>query len=195
MGTESSRRDVLNDYAKKLIRFKARQLIQRAGFSQTDQADVEQDMTLHLLSKAELYDPSRASINTFMTRVVDSAAGMILRHRRRLKRAAGFTAPSLDSTTWTSEGEAAPVRERITDDHVRRRTGARSRDAADDHEQAEAVEHALQRMPENLRDLCRRLMNGTVTSVARDLGASRRQVHSRIARARKYFEDAGFGNS
>jgi transposase-like protein len=47
-------------------------------------------------------------------------------------------------------------------------------------------------MPDEVREVCRRMMGGTISSVARDLGISRRQVRKAISCARPFLERAGF---
>ena len=89
---------VLTAYAQSLIKYKARQLTRRPGFTKSDQEDVEQDLTVHLLTQAHRFDPKRGSANTFAAHVIKSAAAMLLRDRGRRKRAAGFTALSLERT-------------------------------------------------------------------------------------------------
>ena len=69
---------VCTEYARTLIRVKARQIVCRPGFSRSDTGDVEQDLYLHLLSQAQQFDPTRGSINTFIARVVDSAVAMLV---------------------------------------------------------------------------------------------------------------------
>ena len=88
--TKASRHDeFFNDYARTLIRVKAKQLVRRPGFSRSDQEDVEQDLFLHLLRQVQHFDPTRGSLNTFVARVVNSAAAMLVRERGRNKRSPG----------------------------------------------------------------------------------------------------------
>ena len=55
-----------------------------------DRADIEHDLIGHVLKQADKYDPDRAAVNTFIVRVVETAAAMLVRDRGRLKRAGGF---------------------------------------------------------------------------------------------------------
>jgi len=65
---------VLTEYAESSIRVKARQLTRRPEFNRSDREDLEQELWLALLSQAGQYDPKRASLHTFIDRVVASAA-------------------------------------------------------------------------------------------------------------------------
>ncbi len=186
---------VVTEYAKALIQAKARQLCRRRDFSPSEQEDIEQELWLAVLEKAERFDPARASLETFLDRVVSRAVAMLLRSRKRRKRGNGVLPLSLESD-FTSTGEGLkPLSDTVSSEDVARRLGTQSADPFARLEQTEAVEYALARMPERLRDICRRLMTGTVASVARELGISRHQVHKAVEEARPYFEEAGLENA
>ena len=186
--------EILNDYAKRLIRIKARQLIGRAGLRACDREDIEQELTLRLLEQAQRFDPARGSLHTFVARVLDSAAAMLLRHRRRLKRAAGYRAASLEAAGDRGDTEPHCLRDVLSEADLRRHTGTPPSDALDGLERTEALDHVLRRMPPRLRDVCRRLAASNASAVARQMGISRRQLRKLVAEVRRYFEDAGLGN-
>jgi RNA polymerase sigma-70 factor, ECF subfamily len=192
VGDPLARDVVLNAYSTSLIQSKARRLCRRPGFSCSEREDLEQEMWLHLVAQAHHFDARRASLNTFIDRTVCSCVAMILRHRRRSKRAPGFGTLSLESTLIEVDGQATPAREAISPDDLHRRTGAGFHSEAVRREEAEAITFALDAMPVGSRDLCRRLMSGTVNSVARDLRLSRRQVCDAIPTIRGHLEQAGF---
>jgi RNA polymerase sigma-70 factor (ECF subfamily) len=183
---------VLTDYAKSLIRFKARQLSRRRDFQPAHPEDLEQELWLALVKAAEQFDPAKASLDTFIDRVVNTAVATLVRACQRRKRGNGLMLQSLDGELEPASGTSEPLATAISVDDLARRTGAVPRDETLVREDAEAVEHALAQMPEEMRDLCRRLMGGTVASVARELGVSRRQVRKIIRAARPFFERAGF---
>lgn len=193
MGSRSVRAALLSEYARGLIRYKARQLSRKPTFNRSDEEDIEQDLTVHLLSQAHRFDPKRASANTFAARVVESAVKMMLRNRRRKKRAAGFSAQSIDCAGSRPPDDAGSLREVLSDADGRRRTGT----TAGDPEQVErlaAVLDAYQSLPPELQDVCRRLIDSPAASIARELGISRRQVRNTIERIRSYFESTGLGD-
>lgn len=150
-------------------------------------------MWLHLVVQAEHFDPSRASLNTFIDRAVCSCVAMILRARRRLKRAAGFGALSLESTMIEVDGIPTPACQVVSEDDLQRRTGVGPDRPAARYEDAEAIAHALGTMSPKLREVCRRLMSGTISSTARELGTSRRQVRVAMRMIRWHLEQADFG--
>ena len=194
MDSPHARNALLTAYAQSLIKFKARQLSRKPGFSRSDEEDVSQELTAHLLTQAGLYDPKRGSANTFADRVIKSAIAMLLRDRRRQKRAAGFTAQSLEQTYVRQDQGIASLRDVLGLADLYRRTGA----GDDDERRAEtvaAVIEAFQSLPPDLQDLCRRLIDGTAASAARELGISRRQFRNAIERVRHHFEASGLEDS
>jgi RNA polymerase sigma-70 factor (ECF subfamily) len=192
MGIDFAKQVVVSEYARKLIRFKAKQLSRRADFSRSDQEDIEQELTLYLFSQAATFDADRASINTFIAQVVNSGVGTILRNRARSKRSSAAEVQSLDEPVEASEDQPASLAEAISPDDLARRTGAAPLDRLKSVAQTESFTHALESMPPDLRTVCRRLMDDSVHAVARDLGISRRRVYGAINEARPYFELAGF---
>ncbi|UCC31266.1 MAG: sigma-70 family RNA polymerase sigma factor [Phycisphaerales bacterium] len=181
---------VFTAYAQSLIRFKARQLSRKPGFSRTDEDDVAQELKAHLLAQAHHFDPNRGTANTFAAQVIRTAVAMLLRDRRRQKRAADFAAISLERTHARPDEEVVSLREVLTEWDLRRRIGT----AASEHDRAEliaAVVEAVRSLPASDQEICQRLIGGTMTSVARDLGVSRRQVRKAVERIRRHFEASG----
>lgn len=194
MGDELVGRAVLGAYARKLIRFKAGQLARKSGFQQSEQEDLEQELTLHLLRQAHHFDPQRASLSTFIDRVVNSRVVSLLRDRHRQKRAPGYTAQSLDTPPADSVSPSDLAGSLTEADHCRR-IGQSATSEERGRERTIDVSEALTRLSPELRDLCRRLMAGSVASVARDLGVSRRQIQKAVGQIRTHFESMGLGSS
>lgn len=189
--SSSQRNDfVLTDYARKLIRFKARQLCRLHSFSKSDEEDLQQELWLAVVNQAGKFDPARASLDTFIDRVVNTAVAMILRDRQRQKRANGFQTVSLDVTPSDGHGNE-PLAAKVSQDDLARRLGIEPTDEAERRETAEAVASALTKLPDDLRDVCRRVMGGSISAAAEDLETSRRQIRNALASARPFLEEAG----
>jgi RNA polymerase sigma-70 factor (ECF subfamily) len=182
---------VLTDYARKLIKCKARQLSRRRDFQPVDWEDLQQELWLALVKAARHFDPAKAALDTFIDRVVNTAAAMLVRARQRLRKGANERVQSLSDELVAPDGRSEPLAATICRDDLARRIGTQPADETHFAETTEAVATALHRMPTDLRDVCQRLMGGTVTSVARDLSLSRRQVRNCIRKARPHFEHAG----
>jgi len=176
------------------LQAKARQLCRRRGFSPSEQEDIEQELWLAVLQQAERFDPARARLETFLDRVISRAVAMLLRSRNRRKRGHGISPLSLENDYTPPGEELKPLSDTVSREDVARRLGTQSEDPIARLDQTEAIESVLARMPERLRDICRRLMTGTVASVARELGISRYQVRKALEEARPYFEEAGLQN-
>jgi RNA polymerase sigma-70 factor (ECF subfamily) len=189
--------EVVTEYARTLIRVKAKQLIRRPGFSQSDQEDVEQDLVLHLLSQSKHYDPARGSLNTFVARVVNSAVAMMVRERKRRKRgiAGGVTIQSLAVIVEQPDEPPTPLATLISADDLKRRTGGNSLDGAELYELVSSVTSAIESLPPELQRICCSLVNRTRSDTVRELGLSRRTFQAAMDQLREHFTRAGFGKN
>ena len=185
-----------NQYARTSIRVKAKQLSRRKDFGSSCREDIEQDLWLHLLGQAARFDGDRSSLNTFIDRVVNSAAASLVRSREREMRADGFHAQSLESIADDFSCKKRTLRSSLSPEDSARRMGRAFLSDIDRREQQEALDSSLANMPPEMRDMCEQLMAGaTPTTLARRLGISRRQMRRRLEEARAYFEAAGVANS
>lgn len=187
---EDPRRGALNEYARNVIRHKARQLIGKCGFTHDDYEDLQQEMLLDLLMRLPKFDPSKASYNTFVARIVDRKISNLIRDRGRQKRDHRCQVRPLDEEV---EGEADITREEmLSQDDVDLRTGRHDRPELERIEMRLDVARALADLPPDLKALAERLLSQSVTEAARDLGVPRSTLYgSGIARLRKIFEEAG----
>jgi len=170
-------------YAARLIRFKARILSRRRAFTRDDREDIEQDLWLDLLERLPQYDPTKASLNTFIARVVERRVVSLIRHRSAEKRSLDREECSLNDPVRDSDGrlverhqttpEASSTWQRLHD---------LERDVADLREWLPSEIHRL------IVDALGR--GGTENSIAQELGISRRAVKGHMAELRRIFEDA-----
>ena len=193
MNEQDVQKLVHNEYAQTSIRVKARQLCRRADFDQSEREDIEQELWLHLLTQAKRFDPERSSLRTFIDRMVNSAAALLVRHREYESRADGFHLQSLDAFVPAEGGQPKSLRSSLTpEDGARRTFTSPPQSDLDVIENHEALYAALATMPEPLRALCRRLMEGaSPTALARELGISRRRVRRLVDEAGGYLRRAG----
>lgn len=186
---------VHNEYAQTSIRVKARQLCRRGDFGRSSREDIEQDLWLHLLTQAGNFDGDRSSLNSFIDRMVNSAAATLVRSRERERRADGFHTQSLDAVPRGTESRKKSLRSSLSPNDGVRRLGNVSRCDLDLFEDQEAMEVAFAKMPPEVRHLCQRVMDGAApTALATELGISRRQVNNLLAQARQFLEEAEFGD-
>lgn len=194
MSQVSQGNDVYTEYARTLIRVKARQIVRRPGFSMSDTDDVEQDLFLQLLNQIQQFDPSRGSLNTFIARVVDSAVAMLVRERGRNKRApATGVIQSLEVLVDQTDGPPSPLGATLSQDDAQRRTGVDAMSSSELFELADDISHLMDALPPELQAVCRARMDRNRKETERDLDLSRRNYDSAIEQIRDHFAHGGFG--
>ena len=57
----------IDGYAADLIRHKARQLVGKAGLTEDDRQDLEQELMIDLLGRMKHFNPAKGKKTTFMT--------------------------------------------------------------------------------------------------------------------------------
>ena len=189
------RDDVVNEYARTLIRVKAKQIVRRPGFSRSDTGDIEQDLYLHLLSQAQQFDPARGSLNTFIARVVDSGVAMLIRERRRNKRApaSGIVVQSLEVMVEQPDGPPSPLGATLSQIDAERRIGGHSISNTELFELADDISHLIDALPPEQQAVCRARMDRNRLETERDLGHSRRSLDAAMELIRQHFAQGGFG--
>ena len=183
--------DGIDPYAVRLIKYKARRLIGQAGFSVSDRDDLEQEMILDLLRRLPKYNPKRAQLNTFIARVVEHRIATLIEARKAGIRDYRRCPYSLNDRFEDEEGRSVERVETLDQEDYLLRTGAQSRPADELSALAIDVAAVLERLPPELRELCRRLGTETVTEISRDAGVPRGTIYESIKELREIFEDAG----
>lgn len=191
MGVHPVHTALTTDYAKRLLKVKARQLVRRSEFRRFERSDIEQELATYVIQKAHLYDTARSSVHTFIARVVDSAVAIMIRHQHRVKRAAGLSAWSLDGTVFGKDEDVTPLSALITETDLCRRHSRRPLSRQRRHELEADLHTAMKGLSPDLQEIALRLMGGSEVSIARDLGISRRQVRNAMAKVREHFEGVG----
>jgi RNA polymerase sigma factor (sigma-70 family) len=197
VGSDPVRSALSTPFIQKLLKTKSRQLSRHPRFRAWEQPDLEQDLLVFVLSQTDRFDPSRASAQTFIARVVDSAFAMMVRTRRRLRRAAGFEAASIENT-FVGHGRAGQpeaLSDAIQEGDLRRRYGGRTSSDPDRTDLAVDVSAAMAGLPPEHRRVALCLSDAPPAVVARQLGISRRQVRNAISAIREHFENAGLRES
>lgn len=183
--------DPLDDFALRLIRRKAKQLSGRTGFSQSDRPDLEQELALVVLRRLPDFDPCRSHYNAFVTTVVERFVATILQHRSAEMRTYRRYGGSLNATVTDSDGRPVELVATMCSSQQSLRTGHAERP----HEEASGlirdVADLLDKLPPQLRELCKRLQEGSVSQVAREMGLSRKTLYRRRVNILRRFEQSG----
>lgn len=169
-------------YASRLIRFKARQLSRQPGFRLDEHCDLEQDLLTDLIDRLPKFDPAKAQLNTFVTRVVEHRVVSIIRYRFAEMRSPVREDCSLNDPVLDCDGRTVDRHQVLAEaSSVPQRLRELERDVAD----------VLARMSELHRTIALGLVTGTVNSVANELSIPRSAVDRHISEIREVFEDAG----
>lgn len=184
-------------FTRSLIRTKARQLARRREFWSADIEDIEADLQAHLVQHIEKFDPNRAQLNTFISRVLDTAVAMLLRDGRRAKRAAGHNVRSTETLRENVVADPVCGGASVCEDDGLRRLGRTSTPFEERIVLRESVRQIVSRLSDDRLVRVARLLSdgGSIASIARDLEISRRQVRGLIAQIRERFVAGGFGDA
>ncbi|AMV35216.1 Sigma-70 region 2 [Pirellula sp. SH-Sr6A] len=188
--------DVLSDYARTLIRVKARQLVRRPEFTVCEAEDLEQELTLRILLQLDRFDPTRSSINTFFVRVVNSSVAMLIRERGRIKRngGEGVEIESLEKMVEKADGSPAPLWTTISDQDAHRRHQSRPLSDSEAMQLRMDIASVLEQLPPDLRSICKQLLAGGHTDTRRDSQLSRRKYQAAMSLIREQFTRSGFSS-
>ena len=190
MGYEN-RYQGIDDYAVRIIKYKARQLVGRVGFTESDRQDLEQEMVFDLLRRLPKFKPERAQRNTFIARVVEHKVATIIEAQKAGMRDYRLCPCSLNDRFENDEGGSVERIDTINQDDYLQRTGNLSRPISDLRGLSIDVRSAVEKLPPELRDLCKRLQVESVTEISRDTGIPRGTIYESINKLRTLFEDAG----
>lgn len=182
---------VINDqFTTDLIRRKARQLVGRSGFTQSDCSDIEQELRLHVILRSDSFDSRRAHWAPFVTAMVDRLVADILRRMRSQKRGHGRVC-SLNDPIGV-DNDCVVERADLVAEHER--TVHRGSVSLSGHElatlKADMCDTIATLSPE-LRWLAEAMKTDTVTEIARRSGVPRTTLNDRIRKIRRRFERAG----
>lgn len=178
------------EYTRKLIRIKAQRLVQQPGFSPSEREDVEQDLCLQILRKAQHFDGARGAMSTFVARVVKSGLVSLVRQRRRRKRLPPLPCRSLAEPV--NAATPTPLESTLSDVDAARRLQSERTTDVQRLDTTEAVAFALHQAGPSVQRLFNKLEHGTVAIVSRQLGLSRRKRRALLAASKPSFIAAGF---
>jgi len=190
MGRDN-RYEGLDEYAVKLIRHKARQLVGRAGLVAADRGDLEQDMVMDLLGRLPRFDPSKAKRETFIARIVEHRVATIIETQKAGLRDYRCNAGSLDerrADNGEGTGDTPPV---LDQDSYRHETLQAARHDEEFRDLRRDMARVVEELPSDLRELCRRLLTSTVSEVSRETGVPRGTIYESVQKLRDRFEKAG----
>jgi len=179
----------LDAYAVARVRGAASRLVRTAGFSESDRDDLEQELVLDLLERLPKFDPERATLPTFVARVIAHRVSALVGARCTAHRDGRLNVLSLQDEIDDGEGAGVERWTEIAEGDDRRRSETEGRDADVDLRLDLAA--ALAALPPGLRALCVRLSRRSITEVARGHGVPRTTLYERITEIRVRLASAG----
>jgi RNA polymerase sigma-70 factor (ECF subfamily) len=201
MGNENKYKG-LDEYAVRLIKHKARQLVGRAGFVEADRHDLEQELVIDLLRRLPRFDPAIAKRETFITRLVEHHIATIIEWQKAGIRDYRQCAYSIDDEHRSNDsrpddhrlddlGLNADKTSLLDQDVYLRETGAVSRTQEELRDLRFDVEKVLAELPADLRALCNRLQSSTVSEISKETRTPRGTLYEAIRKLRMRFDRAG----
>ncbi|MHB1001437.1 MAG: sigma-70 family RNA polymerase sigma factor [Armatimonadota bacterium] len=174
-----------------LVKHKAYTLSNQFGFSPEDREDLEQDMALQLLSALQSYNPKKGTLSTFADRVIRHWTSELIRSRSTMKRDYTKITCSFDDLCSAEDGEYETLADIIGTDDIAPENITLG--CIDGIELKADIDRVIDRLPENLRDLCISLKTQDVADYCEATGIPRSTAESRLRKLRKIFKKAGFG--
>jgi len=180
----------IDNYAAKLIRIKARQLVGKAGFTENDRNDLEQELMIDLLQRIRHFNPAKAKKTTFMTRIVERHMATLLEARNARCRNWRLCLESLNACRENEKGDTIELIDLIDGDGNLGDPDREPRQASVTDLRMD-MQRVIEALPTDLRDLCDRLRESNMAEIARELGVARTTLYDKLTRIREVFRKAG----
>ena len=181
----------VNEYAANVIRYKARQLVGKAGFTESDRDDLEQEMMLDVIARLPKFDPNKATQKTFVARIIERKISKLIRHRTSEMRDYRREAFSLNASIEDGDGGSVERGDLVSQENVDPTVAVNSRTGVDEMAFLHDLQSVLSGLPDHLRRLCKILKTGTVSDAAREMGIPRTTLNDHVRKLRSLFEEAG----
>lgn len=180
-GDNLSGEQFLNEFARQKAKYKADQLVKRPEFSNCDSEDVQQELLLYLIERAKDYDESRSSLNTFISRMLDSGVRQLVRSKKRHKRHPldeNQRVESLQRPVPVEDNFPTTLGDELTASEGKRHCHAEVYDPFDEIDRQDSFDVAIDSMPARLRQIAIFMMDHSIAETGKEFGLSRRQMNS-----------------
>ncbi|KAA5541893.1 sigma-70 family RNA polymerase sigma factor [Roseiconus nitratireducens] len=182
--------DCFDAFTARLIQAKARQLIGRAGLTESDRADLVQEFSLNLLRRLDRFDPHLGSWQKFVVIVCENYCATILEHRAAQKRSPAREAGSLNRQVSDADGIACEAGSLLPESQYGRRCGRYPCTHIEQSDLIQDIADTLDGLSPQLRQICNRLKRESTAQVARDMGVPVKRLYARKKAIRERFERA-----
>jgi RNA polymerase sigma-70 factor (ECF subfamily) len=191
---ENNQQHGIDEYAARLIRHKAYQLIGTAGFTASDRQDLEQEMVLDLIMRLPKFDENKATHKTFVARIIERKISKLIRHRTQEIRDYRREGRSLNEQIVGDDGAAVERGDTLAHDEVDRRLSKRQLTRQEHLDLVIDMADVISLLPDHLRRLCELLQTDNVSDAARQAGIPRTTINDHVRKLRALFEDAKLGD-
>jgi len=178
-----------NPAIERTITRKAWQIVQRRDFNFGEREEVEHLIHLRIFEKEKYFDEDRMSREAFASMIADQCVATNIRDRHAQKRGPSYLR-SLHEEWLDVEGEKLELWQKIPADQCDHASGRRRRTEKELAELRHDLDVVLNRLSDRDRDICLRLMEASVSQVARDLRVPLSKLRSILGRLRTDFVDA-----
>lgn len=180
-----------DEFTSRFIRAKVRQLLGRAGFTESDRPGLTQQFAADIIKRRKDFNPKTASWEAFVVVVCENCFATILEHRRAEMRSHKREDGSLNRPIRDGEGNRTEFGATISEAQPGRRTGRYPRPHEEAFDLVKDVASVLEQLPPRPREICERLKAGEPkSSIARDLGMSQGAFYGLLKRILARFEKA-----
>lgn len=188
-----NRYDGIDEYAIRLIKKRARQLIGSAGFTASDVPDLEQELAMDLLTRLPKFQEGRAHRKSFIAVAIKHRAATLVESQKAAKRDFRKVSFSLDQVFTGDEGKRSDGYDRLDREKILDFDGIRRGlpDQTEKMARAIALDRVLQKLSPDLRRLCDLLVELPISDIAKKTGLSRDTIYRRIKTLRETFESEG----
>ena len=182
--------ETVDDYAVRIIKHKARQLVGRYGLTFFDREDLEQELMIDLLQRMRYFNPAKAKKTTFIARIVERHIATILEARHAQCRDWRLCRVSLNTPHESDKGDTWELIDRVDSEGALRTCQPDTRESEINNLRMDLA-RVLDTLPEDLRDLCERLRESNMAEIARETGVSRTTLYDKLTRIREAFREVG----
>lgn len=183
--------ELTRGFAARLIRQKARQLVRRPEFTESDGRDLEQELGLRVIEAWPRFDPSVAHWNAFVTTVIERHVASILEYKTAGKRFDENGVESLSALVDDGEGNLVQRAETIGQEHRDRLTGGTTPTVTEISDLRLDLERIEATLTPELQAVFEGLKTKTASELARELGIPRQTLVGHVRKLRTIFEQHG----
>ena len=177
---------LFDEYELTLIRIKSKKMIGKTGFLPDDLEDIRQELILHLLQRLPSYDPSKSSRHTFINDVIDNKIIDLVREKISQKRDFQSAPWSLDAAVCASNISGA-----VTEKSLPWNRDRKMMSEFELFEMREDIIRVLEKLPPNLQEICIRLLQDNICTVAEETGIPKATLIDHLKKIRNHFEISG----